>query len=80
MNVCHGDYLYDVARTVYLVEYTPVPEGAKEKDMILKFKKSLADLYLLQMNVTREMIKDYLSVIIIARLGECPNEHKNVKG
>lgn len=24
MNVCHGDFLYDIARTVFLVEYTPV--------------------------------------------------------
>lgn len=27
-----------------------------------------------EMNVTREMIWDYLSVIIAARIGECPDE------
>lgn len=37
-------------------------------------KKTLADLYLIEMNVTREMIQDYLSVIIMARVGERPNE------
>jgi uncharacterized protein (TIGR02172 family) len=74
MNICHGDFLYDIARTVFLVEYTPVPVEAKDSDMILRFKKTLSDLYLIQMNVTREMIQDYLSVIITVRKGECPNE------
>jgi thiamine kinase-like enzyme len=74
MNVCHGHYLYDVARTVFLVEYTPVPSEVEDKEMMMQLKKTLADLYLIQMNVTREMIQDYLSVITVARLGECPNE------
>ncbi|MBX4262229.1 phosphotransferase (plasmid) [Clostridium estertheticum] len=74
MNVCHGNFLYDVARTVFLVEYTPVPIEVDDREMFLRFKKTLADLYLMQMNVTREMIQDYLFVIIAARVGECPNE------
>jgi hypothetical protein len=74
MNVCHGDFLYDVARTVFLVEYTPVPADADGRETLLRFKKTLADLYLIEMNVNREMIHDYLSVIITARVGECPNE------
>lgn len=74
MNVCSGNYLYDIARTVFLVEYTPVPEGAKNRDMILQFKKTLTDEYLMQMNITREMIRDYLTVIISSRKGECPDE------
>jgi uncharacterized protein (TIGR02172 family) len=74
MNVCHGDFLYDVARTVFLVEYTPVPAETKDIDMLLHLKKTLTDLYLIQMNVTREMIQDYLTVIITVRKGECPNE------
>lgn len=73
MNVCHGDFLYDVARTVFLVEYTPVPVE-DDREVLLRFKKTLADLYLMQMNVTREMIQGYLSVIITVRKGECPNE------
>lgn len=74
MNICKGSFLYDVARTVFLVEYTPVPKEATDRERILKFKKMLADLYLMEMNVTREDIKDYISVIIEARKGECPNE------
>ncbi|OPJ63784.1 phosphotransferase [Clostridium oryzae] len=74
MNVCHGYYLYDVARTVFLVEYTPVPKQVGNRELLLRLKKTLADLYLIQMNVTREMIQDYLSVIIAVREGECPKK------
>lgn len=74
MNICHGDFLYDVARTVFLVEYTPLPIEVGDREMLLGFKKTLAELYLMQMNVTREMIQDYLAVIIVARVGECPEE------
>ncbi len=74
MNVCYGNSLYDIARTVFLIEYTPIPPEANNHDMLLYFKKTLSDLYLIQMNVTREMIQDYLSVIIAVRKGECPYE------
>jgi len=74
MNICSGNYLYDVARTVFLVEYTPVPKDANDREKLLHFKKTLSDLYLVQMNVSREMIQDYLSVITVARKGECPDE------
>lgn len=74
MNICCGDFLYDIARTVYLVQFTPIPPEAKDKEMMLYLKNTLTDLYLKQMNVTREMIQDYLFVIAAARKGECPNE------
>ncbi|SNS72188.1 Phosphotransferase enzyme family protein [Anaerovirgula multivorans] len=79
MNVCYGDFLYDVARTVFLVEYTPVPVEMENKKIVYQFKKTLADLYLMQMNVTRDMIKDYLYVISAARVGECPNEQDSYR-
>ena len=74
MNVCKGNSLYDIARTIFLIEYTPVPVGTKDKEMLLLLKKTLADLYLKEMDVTREMIEEYLLVIIAARKGECPDE------
>lgn len=74
MNICHGYYLYDVARTVFLVQYTPVHEEGEMGEQIRQFKKSLADLYLMQMQVTRDMIQDYLTVIRAARIIECPDE------
>jgi uncharacterized protein (TIGR02172 family) len=74
MNICQGNYLYDIARTVYLVEYTPVPTGTEDKAAVMGLKKTLADLYLEQMKVTREMIQDYITLITIARKGENPDE------
>ena len=78
MNLCRGNYLYDVARTVFLIEFTPVPVGIYNKENMVYLKKTLTERYLAQMNVTREMIQDYLSVIMIARKGECPEEQ--IKG
>lgn len=74
MNICRGHYLYDVARTIFLVQYTPVHEDGEMGEQIRQFKKALADLYLMQMQVTRDMIQDYLFVIKEARKCECPNE------
>ncbi|MHB8360777.1 MAG: aminoglycoside phosphotransferase family protein [Thermoplasmataceae archaeon] len=74
MNICHGNFLYDVARTVFLLEYAPVPLEMKNREIILLFKKALADSYLLEMNVTREMIQDYLSVINAGKASEYPND------
>lgn len=74
MNICRGPYLYDIARTVFLVQYTPVPMELEERELVIQSKKYLVDLYLKEMNVTREMIKEYLIVIIAARKGECPSE------
>lgn len=74
MNVCHGNFLYDVARTVFLIEFTPVPAEVKDRQAILQLKQSLAETYLLEMDITRESIQDYLTVISVARRGECPNE------
>lgn len=70
VNVCRGNYLYDVARTIFLIQYTPVPQEAPDKEMIMQLKKTLADQYLLQMDITRDMIKDYITLIIEARPGE----------
>lgn len=73
-NVCHGPYLYDIARTIFLVEYTPIPGAIAGKGKFHQFRKDLADRYLMQMDVTRDQIKDYLAAIMAARLGECPDE------
>ncbi|MDT8861979.1 phosphotransferase [Alkalihalobacillus sp. MEB130] len=48
MNVCRGNVLYDVARTVYLVQFTPVPTDVVDSETFLELKKTLADLYLMK--------------------------------
>lgn len=78
MNVCKGPALYDVARTVYLVQYTPVPQVPLDREMLLLMKKELADHYLEQMQVSRESIQEYIDVIRVARRGECPEESRDV--
>ena len=63
-------------QTGFLVEYTLVPQNTDDREPLMRFKKRLADLYLMEMNVTRETIQDYLSIIIAARVGECPQEYR----
>lgn len=70
MNICRGNRLYDIARTVFLVEYSPIPQEVKDRDMIIKIRRELTDLYLKQMDVEREMLKDYIEVISVIRQGE----------
>ena len=76
MNICRGNRLYDIARTVYLIEYTPVPDGADNPQEVRALKETLSRFYLVQMNLTKDDIKDYLSAISVARLGECPKEQR----
>ena len=78
MNICKGHFLYDVARTTFLIQYTPVPKEVEDKEPLLKLKRSLTDLYLVEMGVTREMIQNYLTVIMAARKGENPEEISNL--
>jgi len=73
MNIVKGDYLYDIARTLYLIQYSKVP-GVQTSEELLIIKKTMADLYLKEMNVNREQIKDYLEIIKEARKIECPYE------
>lgn len=76
MNVCRGSFLYDVARTAYLLEYTPVPLEIENREIVKKWKKQITDHYLEEMNVSRDMISDYIKVISVARKGECPDENR----
>ena len=75
MNICYGHYLFDVARTVFLVQYTPVPAYVENKEQFIKIQNELPDLYLAEMNIKRAEIADFLKVIRFTRKGECPHEH-----
>ena len=74
MNVCKGPVLYDIARTVFLVQYTPIPGSSSENVAMMQFRKDLVDSYLQHMGVQREPLTPYLNVIHWARRGEAPEE------
>ena len=70
MNICRGVQLYDVARTVFLIEYSPVPAEVENGEILKELKRRLTDLYLMKMEISRDMLTDYLEVIKAARTGE----------
>ncbi len=70
MNVCRGHEYGDIARTVYLIEMTPVPAEILDRTFICEMKKQATDIYLKEMGVSRECLSDWLMIITAARLGE----------
>ena len=70
MNACSGPRLYDIARTYYLIRYSPVPPYIKDQDAIKKLQVILSDQYLHKMGVRREILEDYLTVIAKTRDSE----------
>lgn len=74
MNVCKGDRCFDIARTIYLTEFTPVPDCVPGKDEIVQFKKHFSGTYLKKMGIKKESISDWLTVIVAARLSELGEE------
>lgn len=70
MNVCQGHKFGDIARTVYLIEMTPVPSEANNIDNIYNIKKQVTDIYLKEMCISREILSDWLMITAAARLSE----------
>ncbi|MFM9277051.1 aminoglycoside phosphotransferase family protein [Paenibacillus jiagnxiensis] len=79
MNVCRGHEYGDIARTVYLIEMTPVPSQMIDSERILWMKKRATDVYLLEMGVTRGDLADWLLVTAAARLSELNHEQRDEK-
>jgi uncharacterized protein (TIGR02172 family) len=79
MNVCRGHEYGDMARTVYLIEMTPVPSQMNNSERILWMKKRATDVYLQEMGVTREDLADWLLVTAAARLLELNREQWDEK-
>jgi thiamine kinase-like enzyme len=70
MNICKGHRYSDIARTVYLTEFTPVPKDMPDREKILEMKTYAADFYLKEMGVRRVDLSDWLTVTFAARLYE----------
>jgi len=77
MNVCSGHKYGDIARTVYLTEMTPVPDGITDREQFLQIKKTITDIYLKEMGVSRDLLSDWLMVIAAARLSELSDEQND---
>lgn len=70
MNICKGVQNYDIARTLYLIEMTPVPENTQNQQEIKEMKRQAADIYLGEMGVERDFLTDWSAVTAAARLSE----------
>lgn len=80
MNVCRGHEYGDIARTVYLIEMTPVPAAQiHNAERILFMKKQATEIYLQEIGVNRECLSEWLLVIAAARLSELSNEQTDEK-
>lgn len=65
MNVCRGPRLYDIARTLYLIQGNgSSDEGKSEKEKaIISQRERLLDQYLMLHGVVKEELQPYLEVI-----------------
>ncbi len=70
MNCCRGPREYDIARSLYLIQYSPIPQNMPGVEELSKVREQLADYYLQYREISRDELKDYLAVIITSRSGE----------
>lgn len=70
MNCCKGPREYDIARSLFLIQYSELPEGLPNVEELLKIRAKLADAYLAYHMISREELEDYLSVICFSRAFE----------
>lgn len=67
MNVCHGPWQYDVARSYVLMTYGELAEDMPNREKIASMRKQIAQLYLKKMGVTYDDIAMYISIIEACR-------------
>ena len=70
MNLCYGNPYMDIARTVYLIEMTPIPEAIQDKEQFLELKKEVASIYLGYLGIERQELNEYLILVSVRRLNE----------
>jgi aminoglycoside phosphotransferase len=63
MNVCHGPWQYDIARTYVLISEGAIPQGIPNSEEIVYIQKQLAEMYLKKLHVSHNEISKYVSII-----------------
>jgi len=63
MNVCHGPWQYDVARTYVLISEGDVPQEIPNREKIIYMQKQLGEIYLKKLDVLYNEISEYVSII-----------------
>lgn len=63
MNVCHGPWQYDVARTYVLISEGDVPQEIPNREKIVCMQKRLAEMYLKKLHVLYNEISQYVSIV-----------------
>lgn len=63
MNVCHGPWQYDVARTYVLISEGDIPKEIHNREELVYMQKQIADIYLKKINVSYNEIREYVSII-----------------
>ena len=63
MNVCHGPWQYDVARTYVLISEGDISKEIHNREELVYMQKQIADIYLKKLNVSYNEIREYVSII-----------------
>ncbi len=74
MSAAKGHPYFDIARTVFLLRYTPAVHAEQQA-----FKNDIADLYLKEMGVCEQELSIYLCVIAAARLWELRRDWQEIE-
>lgn len=67
MDACRGPAEYDMARSLFLLEFAPLPDGP-EDEPLLRLRETAAALYLREMGVSRQELLPWLRVCAASKL------------
>ncbi len=62
MDICKGNRSFDIARTLYLIEFPRVSKDVPNWEKVPEMQKQAAEFYLKEMGVTREGLNDFLII------------------
>lgn len=76
MNLCRGHKNFDIARTIYLLEMTPLQEETPNKEKLIELRRQITNMYLNKMEINRESVANFLTIIVAARVAELGDNEK----